>query len=54
MDYKKQETLSGNKVIWYENNGFLISFVDPSPGNTDYQTYLEWLAEGNEPEVVEL
>lgn len=22
--------------------------------NTDYQQYLEWLAEGNEPEVIDL
>ena len=23
------------------------------PANTDYATYLEWLAEGNEPEVAD-
>ena len=23
--------------------------IPPDPDNTDYQEYLEWLAEGNEP-----
>ncbi len=26
------------------------AFVPFSPGNRDYQEYLEWVAEGNEPE----
>ena len=25
------------------------AFIPPDPGNTDYQEYLAWLAEGNEP-----
>jgi hypothetical protein len=37
----------GNKVIIKEENNIRISFIDPSPGNTEYEAYLEWVAEGN-------
>ena len=53
MDYKKQELIHST-VVWYENDGYRISFVDPSLGNSEYEAYLAWLAEGNEPEVAEL
>ena len=26
------------------------AFIPPDPSNTDYQAYLAWVAEGNEPE----
>ena len=28
-------------------------FIPLDPANTDYQEYLEWVAEGNEPEPAE-
>lgn len=40
-------------VIVLEQNGVRLSFGE-NPENTDYQRYLEWVAAGNEPEVVEL
>ena len=52
MDYKTQE-LAGSKVVWYDKDGFRISFVDPSPGNTEYEAFAAWVAEGNSPEVIE-
>jgi hypothetical protein len=37
-----------NSVIKLQENGVLMS-IPFAPDNTDYQAYLEWLAEGNEP-----
>ena len=31
------------QIIWYEENGFRISFTDKDPANSDYQAYLHWL-----------
>ena len=30
-------------------DGDLITLIPMNPDNTDYQKYLAWLAEGNEP-----
>jgi hypothetical protein len=34
-----------------ENGG--VSWVPEAPGNRHYEEYLEWVAEGNSPEVIE-
>ena len=51
--YKLAKNLMGevNKVLKQEGN-FLLS-IPFDPDNTDYQTYLRWLEEGNTPEPAE-
>jgi hypothetical protein len=39
--YNVIELETGN-VIWYEENGYRISFTE-DPANSDYQRYLRWL-----------
>jgi hypothetical protein len=47
--YKLYKTSSGEFGIFLKNeNGSVTSFL-PSENNTDYQAYLKWLDEGNEP-----
>jgi hypothetical protein len=41
--YKK--TNYNNSVYWVEQN----SYIPFDLANTDYQAYLKWLSEGNEP-----
>ena len=48
MSYKKAPLFNG------EDTKIIIRLADTAniptdPANTDYQEYLEWLAEGNEP-----
>ena len=43
--YKLQ---SNNCVLKYNDNGSVAS-IPFDPANTDYQQYLKWLEEGNEP-----
>lgn len=49
MNYRIQKT-TRETTIWYEKDGYRISFVDPCPGNTEWLLYQQWLAEGNTPE----
>ena len=50
--YKKQ-IFGEHAVIIKDEPGVRISFMDPSPGNTEYEAYAAWVAEGNTPEVIE-
>jgi len=43
----KTRIVNGQIVIFYEENGYRFSFGDTDPANTEYQKYLEWVAEGN-------
>jgi hypothetical protein len=36
-------------IVIRQSGGFTLS-IPFDPANTDYQEYLKWLAEGNEPE----
>jgi hypothetical protein len=40
----RQYTIEEDGVIWYEENGFRISFI-ADLGNRDYQAYLKSLEE---------
>jgi len=49
--YFKQDSDFG-VTIWFEQNARRISFGE-TPGNRHYEEYLKWVAEGNEPEVID-
>ena len=44
--YKLFKNNDGDITGAFKNN----TFIPLDPANTDYQVYLEWLAEGNTPE----
>jgi len=49
MTYKIVKDLDTNKQTGILKDG--IHFIPLDKDNTDYQEYLEWVAEGNTPEA---
>ena len=45
---KEFPTQEPNGVIKFDNGAFVM-WIPFDPDNTDYQTYLAWVAEGNTP-----
>lgn len=41
---------NNDKVVLKQVNGVWASCIPFDEANTDYQEYLKWLAEGNEPQ----
>jgi hypothetical protein len=46
----RKYTEEENGVIWYEENGFRVSFTKDE-SNSDYQRYLRWLENPDAEEV---
>ena len=47
ITYKLQTNRFGETTSVLRSDGWSIPF---DPANTDYQEYLKWVAEGNQPE----
>ena len=52
MKQYKKIILPETTIIYFEVDNVKTSFNE-TPGNRHYEEYLEWIAEGNEPEVVQ-
>lgn len=48
--YKQLKNIDGTLAECIKKDNLTIPF---DPANTDYQAYLTWLDEGNEPEAAE-
>ena len=54
INYKKEIGIEGIvDSITKIQNGVSVMSIPMNEANTDYQEYLEWLAEGNTPEEAE-
>jgi len=51
MGYQLISTLQD--IIKHTNDDGQVFYIPTDPANTDYQEYLEWVAEGNTPEEAE-
>jgi hypothetical protein len=45
----KLVNLDGKLVCIQKQDGNVLLSIPPDPGNTDYQAFLLWKSEGNEP-----
>ena len=54
MEYKLTKnidgTISETQILRVKDN----AYIPFDPANTDYQAYLEWIAEGNTPEKADV
>ena len=46
-----QDSLGESVMIFRSTDS---AWIPTDPANTDYAAYLAWIAEGNEPEVIDL
>jgi len=51
--YQIVNSTMGNTCIRKTNENGQVLLIPVNPDNTDYQAYLKWLEEGNQPEPAE-